>query len=110
MFIHRGGQTLMSIKRGIISILWMVALWAVAIVPAAPVLAAHMDEAVAAKATDGHQPEMVSVILQTAGRPTSSDLAMVRAFGGNPGAPFQSINGFAAQVPSPALKGLAHNP
>jgi serine protease AprX len=100
----------MSIKRGIVSILWMVALWAVAIVPAAPVLAAHMDEAVAAKAQDDHAPEMVNVILQTAGRPSDSDLAVVRAFGGNPGQVFQSINGFAAQVPSPALKGLAKNP
>jgi serine protease AprX len=100
----------MSIKRGIISILWIAALWAVAIVPSAPVLAGHMDEAVAAKAEEGHAPQMVRVILQTPGRPTASDLAVVRAFGGNPGAVFQSINGFAAQVPSPALKGLAHNP
>jgi serine protease AprX len=88
----------------------MAALWAVSIVPAAPVLAAHMDEAIAAKARQDQAPEMVGVILQTPGRPTDADLAMVRAFGGNPGRVFQSINGFAAQVPSPALKGLANNP
>ncbi len=101
----------MSILRRIISILWGVALGAVILAPATTsVLAGHLDSALEAKAGRGSAPEMVGVILQTNGPPSASHAAVVRAFGGNPGDPFSTVEGFPATVPSPALKGLANNP
>jgi len=95
----------------LISILWTLALCTLALAPAATLTyAAQMDHALSAKSNSGNAPEMVGVILQTIGPPSASHAAVVRAFGGNPGSPFSTVSGFPAQVPSPALKGLANNP
>jgi serine protease AprX len=101
----------MRYTKPIISILWAVTLCVLAPAPfATEAQAGSLDEALEAKARQGHAPEMVSVILQTNGPATAQHESIVRAFGGNPGAHFSTIDGFVATVPTPALKGLAHNP
>jgi subtilisin family serine protease len=98
----------MKTARWIASILWMLLLCGLALAPATTVQAAQLDKHLE-KMADG-PPEMVGIIVQTFGRPTDNDKAIINAYGGDAGASFESVNAFPARVPSPALKGLAHNP
>jgi serine protease AprX len=99
----------MRSKRYIVSILWAIAVGATALLTGAtPARAAKVDRHL--KNVGKGRPEMVDIIVQTRGRPTFKHRTLVGAFGGEAGLPFTNVDAFAARVPSPALKGLAHNP
>ena len=88
---------------------WIAALGALCLIlPTTPAEAGKLDAKLEAKA-DG-PPEMVDIIVQTVTNPHADDHAFINAHGGSTKANFNSVGGFAARVPSAALRAFADHP